>query len=868
MVAALVAMLAPAATARPRVEFSAVTTSARALAPGDTLVARVTLERSGRGRVASPKVGLVLAAGRRPRGGILLKGRPTAVRLGRRGGAAEVRGRVPSTVAAGRVLRVLACIDPRRAVARGGTCRAARRRVRITTTSAASTIDAAVAAGRLDRATATLYRLYLLAGDPRLPARYAGATADQSDHNPILQAAAAFPSLPAKIKRKVVPFFVPPAGRGSAWSPETRGGRAAARERPGSCQGFSQLDSQVAFRFENLTGQWKSVPGADGHSLVHYLDWSVAGPDPYGRDLAYAEGLAAERTARGRNAAQRFAAAMGKIWPKLTGQFGPPQSDANVACYNGGNGRFDVYVDTGGTINANNQAATALTLPYPGPGVWCTNRPAFTVIAPYEDTFTLAHEFMHALQFAHRYKSCAEPIGFWDEGVANWAGNFVYPDAQREHNATHGLLLRHPLGTSPASLTSGYEWWPLWMVLHRRHGTSALKAVFAAMASDRAIDAANKGMPGGWAEQLPKLLIQLWNQEPIGAQGFPINESFEVWDKWNGAPGVPQELRLELGGNAEVTLSLPSDPDAAASPLSFGTIQEVAIPDDNVRGIVFRNRGFQQGVHVDAALHMADGSWKLANWTNQQETTLCRDKDEEDVRELIVFSSSVSTTRASAPTHELVGRSECEPPRYKIDSIVYDDQLRLDGQASIDQCQNPSTDQTNTSTLGGPVADEPGGALSPPHSDGRRTGLMHALITINEAITYHGCRVAENGGNYVNCDAQAQGNEPSSIFVELLVPPGDAQAQITWRPRYSKLGQFYPPPGDPCSGFGGGAQVFPATTTTSVPRNVLFDPGTQTISIELSGSAPNEEGDGTVHSTARYGITFHRINEDGTAYTG
>jgi hypothetical protein len=629
------------------------------------VIARVRLKRAGRGRIRPVKVGLVLARGAKPKGGIALAGKPAVAALGPRGAALIVTGKVPAKAKTGRALRVLACIGATRAVARGtarGGCAASRGKLRIAAPGSVDSIDAAVAAGKLDHATAVLYHLYALAGDPRLPAKYASSLGDADGHAAITDAAASFSSLPPAIQRKVFPFFIPPAARNSALGGKSRGRAiaAGAPQGPVNCQGFDRLSAPVD-QDGQFAGTWRTVASADGHALVHYITWAPVVPNPFGSPSAQLTHTADEMSQQSRSAAARYALAMPRIWAKLTAEFGAPQSDANEPCYNGGDGRLDVYVDATDILRTNKPGATALTLPYPQVGAFCTDRPAFIVMNRDEEPWTLAHEFMHALQFAHHYKSCGEPIGFWDEGGADWAADFVYPDVQREQTrAPHNSMLRSPYSWSPTF--ADYEFWPFWMMLQRTYGTDVLRSVFNAMTSAQAIDAVNQAIPGGWKEQLPKLLIHLWNQGPIGEPGFPVSTSYKDWDHYGGTPSVPPEMELNLGGKPVDTIKFTGIGDNP-SPLELGTIQRVSIPDAKVRELSFINGGFGHGVHVDAALHLADGSWKLQDWSGQN-TTLCRDKPEEDVRDLIVFTTGVSTTQGSSATHQIQGRNTCPPPKY------------------------------------------------------------------------------------------------------------------------------------------------------------------------------------------------------------
>jgi hypothetical protein len=98
--------------------------------------------------------------------------------------------------------------------------------------------------------------------------------------------------------------------------------------------------------------------------------------------------------------------------------------------------------------------------------------------------------------------------------------------------------------------------------------------------------------------------------------------------------------------------------------LSVGAYHRVDIPDPLVKEIRFTNDlAGKPGAHVDALLHLADGSWKLADWTSSKEVTLCRDRPGEDVRGLVIVSTNTGTTPLGAFTHTLRVAPTCPFPK-------------------------------------------------------------------------------------------------------------------------------------------------------------------------------------------------------------
>lgn len=646
--AALLAVLAPAAAAAATPRVTGTSHAPLVLAAGDRIAVTAKVVETGK-RVV---IGLVFGSakgsarhGLRLGPGIKVSGRGTK--------RVVIRGRVPATVKRGLLGTLLVCVNPAQAVKGKGTCRRAAR-IATSGTSAEERIAGARRTGRLSRANAVLFGVLALRGDKRVPSELRGGLGGPNGEEAAIKAAGnSYPSLPSAVKRQVLPFFVPPPGQGTAWSTpgrKTRSrGRHAAASRAATldCKGYAKLDRGY---FNGNLYPWRGVPTADGKAIVWYQA-NAAFPQIAAQDQA---------------TARRYAREMPKIWKKLTKEFGPPLSDANEPCYHGPDGRYDVYVDdtvvdieSGGLFRAN--GIVALTIPYlaNGTGTSCSHRPSWITIRNDQPNFVLAHEFMHALQFSHRTADCKGAIAWWTEGSANWAGDFVYPDDNTERKFP--LLVADPLGAELVKLD--YDAWPFWMMLQRTLGTGALRSVFAQLKTKPSVPAVNAAISGGYAKQIPRFYLSVWNQTPVGNASFAIPKSFVAWDKWNQTPAAPPAVTLKFDAATANQLLLPLQRTDGFPALSVGAYHRVDIPDPKIKQITFTNDlAGKPGAHVDAMLHLADGSWKLANWTGKKTVTLCRTRAAENVQDMVIVSTNTSTHPLAPFYHTLLAGNTCPLP--------------------------------------------------------------------------------------------------------------------------------------------------------------------------------------------------------------
>jgi hypothetical protein len=654
-----VALLGPVAHAAAAPRITATSHAPLVAAAGDRIAVTATVVGTGKRIV----IGLVFGrANGAAQGGLGLGAGITWRHHGTR--RLVVPGRVPATVTRGALGTLLVCIDPAGAVRGGGSCRSAGR-IATSGTSAQERIAGARQAGHISSANAILYGLFDLIGGKRVPPELRGGlNGPGGEEAPLALAAKSFGSLPLAVRREALPYFVPPSVAGSAWQVPGRSfplpsavKASAAAAAPADCTGYDTVEQGTGPKGPGQNpNPWSGIPTSDGNAIV----WYETTQDPKFNHIEAVD----------RASAQLYARELPKIWSTLTKEFGRPKSDTKEVCYHGPDGRLDVYVGEG-LVSINSQFARstlAITAPYPAsgnyptPGKFCTDRPAWIMARAGLRPWAIAHEFMHVVQFSHRYLSCDDPISWWDEGGATWAGDFVYPDDNTEH--TYPGLVADPLKAD--LVNTDYPAWPFWMMLQRTLGTGVLRSIFAQLKTKGSVPAVNAAISGGYAKQIPRFYLSVWNQSPVGDAGFAIPQSFNAWDKWNQTPAVPATSTLTFNTLPANTLLLPIQRTDGFPALSVGAYHRVDIPDDKIKQLTFTNDlAGKPGAHVDAMLHLADGSWKLADWTGMKTVKLCRDKPAENVRDMVIVSTNTSTHPLGAFFHTLLASNTCPlPTRY------------------------------------------------------------------------------------------------------------------------------------------------------------------------------------------------------------
>jgi hypothetical protein len=211
-------------------------------------------------------------------------------------------------------------------------------------------------------------------------------------------------------------------------------------------------------------------------------------------------------------------------------------------------------------------------------------------------------------------------------------------------------------------------------------------------------------------------------------------------------------------------------------------------------------------------------------------------------------------------THDVLTQPN---PTYKVVGMAYTDHLSAPNIFTYLGCTYSSS-QNNTTTFqdsGAPID----GAIGPQLS-GIVGGSLFAKGDVGKYAEFSGCKWNDMATARVPCTLTGTGTELFLLLVEVELPAGDAPARVTWHLRSPDVGDV-PPTISECEPFPVRGPL-PDPITTQVARNVFLELGTHTIAVDAPATVPALGGIGTINSTAHYALTFKRVNEDGSPYTG
>ncbi|HUS36753.1 MAG TPA: DUF6055 domain-containing protein [Verrucomicrobiae bacterium] len=474
-------------------------------------------------------------------------------------------------------------------------------------------IDEAVASGALNEEDAALYRVYAQFKDPRLPAAYRGNDTGAIESHAFEKALDLWETFSEQTRAALTPFFIPPAYSGSWYNPTPAAAfKPQAVERP------------------EPDANWAAVPVSGGNVKVWY---DSRDPNGHATALFCANALNNE------------------IWPKLTGLgILAPLDDMGTARYDGGDSRLDVYIVD---MAAQGVVATHLGITS-AVSAARKQHPVFLMInktlPPDKMAATLAHEFMHACQWAYDVEAFSLSSYQWlKESTAQWALDYVYPTNQLEHTPYAKAYLDAPrmsLDVFEGNENHGYGSYLFFQYLSRTVGPAVIKDIWAATAtySDQ-LEAVDKSIPGGFKEQFPKFVKTLWNQDPIVSKPA----SFKAWDDLTDVPATREGPADLPAGATEDSIELSDDQPNLSSTyyhFTFATVETRSLMFHNT---FYTNRKNSEPVNVQAMWKNTAGVWTEEDWSTLEWIGFCRDQKDQRLTDLVVIVSSAKWQDTDEP---------------------------------------------------------------------------------------------------------------------------------------------------------------------------------------------------------------------------
>ncbi|WP_310961846.1 hypothetical protein [Nocardioides terrisoli] len=696
------------------------------------------------------------------------------------------------------------------ACAKHAACVSQRTKVRVGTTSVTSSdglITAALAAHKIGNARAVTYRALAAVGDPHLPARYRGDPGADEAADALRAADAAWSTLSGKQRRWIRPYL-----QGPSYGRVRTAGRAVV-----------PTSTKSVCKPQHLADAGH-VDALGGRIRI----WYSKSDDYYAR----ADAKAAPQLAR--DAAH--------IWKKYAALMGrTPPSDAHEKCGNGGDGRYDIYLD----YNVGGSGWTGI---YKGHGG--TGGPSFIAFSTWgapPNRWALAHELFHAFQFAYHYAAKPDLYTNFDEGAAHWGANYVYPRDDLEHGDS--FLLKWPRYYSMSYTNYPYPNWAFDLYLTTLYGDRQMPAVYAAFKRQKPWDALDAVVPGGLDARWKEFIRYAWNQEPVTG-------GFRAWDRFDQVPdvtdGVPvKAMDLRIGGLEQCTLNLPFD----LWPLAH-EYRPLHLADGKIRELIFDNTvAGRRHASVQAFLKMADGKWHTEDWSKRPTVDLCRDQPDQDVTDLVVMygiadpAISVQTVtdrdrRTIKPSREptLTLRSTCDK-FLKVTGVGGSYDMTYNRTTSGPNCTYASHDHYVTTPSTEPDTGydgsfgDTGGTMSVP---------LHKHGTASGSVTCPGAPLDNQ-----SCDRVL--DDEGSYYLDIEHVPGAATAKL----KFHALSQPYNDCSSTAKDGGETTGVTHPTIDTDVAWSALT--GTAPFTVHVNGTFDDPD-----HKVTRdYTVTLQRVDENG-----
>ncbi len=432
-------------------------------------------------------------------------------------------------------------------------------------------IEDAVAAGEIDEIAGLRFKAFSVFGDDRLPAEFSGGGSEEEGTFVLEEIYSRFDELSPEVQDELRPFLLPPDAPGSWYQRRV--------------QAKAKLAAPLADPPEGDFDKY-DVKDGSGNSVA-VVKWPKSDNS-------------LEPTAR------VVQGAMADVYDKLVGLMGrAPLSDGELGEASGGDGRFDIYLLK---IGGSTYGSTPPNDPGLIESVFSDSRRRPHIVqdvqniandhgglgtALYERKIraNLAHEFMHAIQFAFDLsEGKLVPDYRWlADATATWAEHFVFENDHMEHADAPAFLNRldDPLETDPDTNNRRYGAYLYFFHHVRFFGEDIVRFAWESAQVADQLTAVDRAVPEGIAKHWADFAVFNWNQDGIDH----VIDSYEQRDFLAaGADPTHSDRPLLSGDQDQIELELegPDGDKGGLEPLSAQYFR-IDLTDSGIRSVLFAN---------------------------------------------------------------------------------------------------------------------------------------------------------------------------------------------------------------------------------------------------------------------------------------
>ncbi|MBW2224065.1 MAG: hypothetical protein JRF54_07545, partial [Deltaproteobacteria bacterium] len=391
--------------------------------------------------------------------------------------------------------------------------------------SALDVIEQALEAGDITDIDALRFKVFAVFGDERLPEQFRTSAIFEGTEV-VTEFGERWASLPAAVQQELEPFMLPPSADGS-W--------------------FELQQTQAPKSFAPKAIVWRAITALNNRVQISY---PASSPE---LDLL------------AQDAKEAFD--VDQVWDELVTLMGrEPISDSGIdEGYNGGDGRFDVYIFRRADLPTNLGNCYGWAPTY-SPSYYAdltgdNSRAAYLVINGDKTgpgiklKTTVAHEFFHTI--ARAFDVPSSPDRRWlTESTAAWAEDATYPLANTEHEYRKPFLDLPWLTLSSRFDDHDYGSWLYWYFLTERfEDESVVRQAWKLSESMPVLDAVNAVTPGGFVSAFPEFAATNWNRSE-DPTGFSDNPPYDIYQTDLLDYGAKQtNVRPAPSPEADITVS-------------------------------------------------------------------------------------------------------------------------------------------------------------------------------------------------------------------------------------------------------------------------------------------------------------------------